>query len=808
MSDDEEHYEPRAHQKLLQAIGSLGKVQHIHKSTRDEHQSRQDEFQLMKSVSSAETELAPRSVGLNDLVDILRTSSKHREAGKKLKNVQGTRKVLAKPLEKPAADRIRRTIGYEGVTKKLGRWDAVVAQQRSAETQVFPLHSDTIYVNTSASARPLNTRTKSNLARELEASNLKLRELRKAQIGDTTDEQELAKQERQLLQKKLTRDELFARRKELAYLKMRESQKSAKARMQNKIKSKKFHKLQKRQKILEQMKEFELLQKTNPEAALEKLNALEKSRVQERASLRHKNTGTWAKNLQVRAKYDKDVRKDLAEQLAVSRELTQKKQESDSEEDESSRKRVAPDEEDNDYDPFNPWTKRKTVETAENGNGEGEDSNWRQYWTKRNRNEKLLEEHRRDMAAAEHEQETKEQEEHEQETKEQEEKEQNTEDEEEQKEAPKKPPAKAKTAKKITKKSNVKTEKAKKIVKKSKVKMENGWQVEEVEPKKLKEKSNASSIEDIFEKHEEQLRAKLSKKLDKLKQRVDKLKVAPVKGKKAKKKDALKNLKSLALKKTKQQIEIDEPLNHGEEKEEPQKKVPDQLESNPETTKNPTVDTIDPNKVTTLVFSQKKTSSSGINDALMDDEAAEYDEADAAAERQLTISQAFEDDDIIADFNRDKTKDSELKNTELQLALPGWGSWAGAGISQAVMERRNKRLLLRLAAPEKRRDDNKDNLYVNESASKMAREHMVSSIPFPFRSLADYEASIRAPIGRNFVPETAFRMLTRPAVITRKGHVIEPMTESELVKPVRRLRHIVDSRIKRLAKVPPKAKIA
>lgn len=124
------------------------------------------------------------------------------------------------------------------------------------------------------------------------------------------------------------------------------------------------------------------------------------------------------------------------------------------------------------------------------------------------------------------------------------------------------------------------------------------------------------------------------------------------------------------------------------------------------------------------------------------------------------------------------------------------------------MERRNKRLLLKLAAPEKRRDENKDNLYLNESASKQARQHMVSSIPFPFRSLADYEASIRAPVGRNFVPETAFRMLTRPAVITRKGQVIEPMTESELVKPDRRLRHIVDRRIKRIPKVPPKAKIA
>ncbi|XP_033161430.1 U3 small nucleolar RNA-associated protein 14 homolog A [Drosophila mauritiana] len=771
MSDDEEHYEPKAHKKLLQAIGSLGKVQHIQKSTRDERQSRQDEFQLVKGVSSAETDNAPRAVGLNDLVDILRTSTKHSQTGKKLKNIQGSKKVLEKPLEKPAADRIKRTIGYEGVTKKLGRWDAVVAEQRSAETQIFPLPSETVYVNTSANARPLNTRVKSNLAQELEANNRKLRELRKAEIGDTTDEKELAKQERLLLQKKLTRDELFARRKELAYLKMRESQKSAKARMQNKIKSKKFHKLQKRQKMLEQMKEFELLQKTNPEAALEKLNALEKSRVQERASLRHKNTGTWAKNLQIRAKYDKDVRKDLAEQLAVSRELTQKKQESDSE-DETIKKRVVPEEEENDYDPFNPWTKRRATEQTENGKGESGDANWRQYWTKRNKNEKLLEEHRRDLEGVQ------------------------DNDEQEEKETIQKPLTEVTPAKKK--------------LKKSKVKIENGWEVEDISPtdqKEAKERPNSKAIDDIFEKHEDQIRAKLSKKMEKLKERVNKLKEAPVKAKKAKKKDVLQNLKSLALKKTKQQIEIDEPLNYEEDKNS-QNNIPVQVESNTESTETPAVDTIDPNKVTTLVFTQKKGNSGGLNDALIDDEAAEYDEEDAAAERQLTISQAFEDDDIVADFNRDKSKDSELKNTELQLALPGWGSWAGAGISKEVMERRNKRLLLKLAAPEKRRDENKDNLYINESGSKHARQHMVSSIPFPFRSLADYEASIRAPVGRNFVPETAFRMLTRPAVITRKGQVIEPMTESELVKPDRRLRHIVDRRIKRIPKVPPKAKIA
>lgn len=57
----------------------------------------------------------------------------------------------------------------------------------------------------------------------------------------------------------------------------------------------------------QQIKEFELLQKTDPEAAMKKLEELEKTRAEERATLRHKSTGKWAKNLTVRAKYDKDV---------------------------------------------------------------------------------------------------------------------------------------------------------------------------------------------------------------------------------------------------------------------------------------------------------------------------------------------------------------------------------------------------------------------------------------------------------------------------------------------------------------------
>lgn len=63
----------------------------------------------------------------------------------------------------------------------------------------------------------------------------------------------------------------------------------------------------KKERLKLQLKEFEELQKTDPEEALKKLESIEKARALERHTLRHKNTGKWAKNLLIRAKYDKDV---------------------------------------------------------------------------------------------------------------------------------------------------------------------------------------------------------------------------------------------------------------------------------------------------------------------------------------------------------------------------------------------------------------------------------------------------------------------------------------------------------------------
>lgn len=98
-------------------------------------------------------------------------------------------------------------------------------------------------------------------------------------------------------------------------------------------------------------------------------------------------------------------------------------------------------------------------------------------------------------------------------------------------------------------------------------------------------------------------------------------------------------------------------------------------------------------------------------------------------------------------------------------------------------------------APEKRRVDNQGNLVIIENRDKKLQQHLVANLPFPFTSVDDYEKSIRAPIGKDFVPATANRVLTKPAVTTRAGTIIEPMNENQLVNKQKRRPTKTDRRI-------------
>lgn len=157
------------------------------------------------------------------------------------------------------------------------------------------------------------------------------------------------------------------------------------------------------------------------------------------------------------------------------------------------------------------------------------------------------------------------------------------------------------------------------------------------------------------------------------------------------------------------------------------------------------------------------------------------DENEEESEQQKgLILEAFEDDDIAEDFQKDKEKAiDEDTPKDIDLTLPGWGSWAGHGIKPT--KKKTKRLILKMPPVQPRKDQNKGSLIINKKAESKIKSLLVSEVPFPFKTVKDYEASIRAPIGNTFVPERAFKKLIEPNVTTKMGAIIEPIRKSMLM---------------------------
>lgn len=133
----------RAHKRLLDAVSRLHKTQFIKKPTRNEPAIKRSEFHLVKTNTFGDAEESRTNQGareatisMPDLVKVLNKTSKHLSIGKELRSNERNKKVLDKPLERPVADRIKRSIGYDKAKKKLNRWNAVVTRNRVTDHMV------------------------------------------------------------------------------------------------------------------------------------------------------------------------------------------------------------------------------------------------------------------------------------------------------------------------------------------------------------------------------------------------------------------------------------------------------------------------------------------------------------------------------------------------------------------------------------------------------------------------------------------------------------------------------------------------
>lgn len=767
MDDNEEtDFVASEHGRLISAVSKLDKTQHITEPTRNEPTKSNSEFNLIKRSNK---------LNLSDVAKILENTAHHVQISKKLKNSQNISTILPKPLEKPQAERIKRTTGYEQAKEKVGRWDAVVARSRTLDYVTFPLR------NVAPKLQPTNEfiskfKLKSPLEKELE------------QIDPPFEEEE-AEEEKIFPMSYL---EMVEQRQHIAKLRAQQSYKAAKAKRQSKIKSKKYHRILKKEKLKQQLKEFEELQKIDPEEALKKLEALEKARALERHTLRHKNTGKWAKNQMVRAKYDKEVRQQIAEQLAVSRSLTKKVEDTESTDEDGDNDVVIPDIS-LAQDPMNPWMMQRSDKSNVDANF---DFGYKKYLKNRMYKRKT------DSDTDSHDEDTNEDKNKIDILKKSIEKmnhgieqesydlnnENNINNFEQEKNTNNKnneqPIVKSTEKKKTNKRKQQLINQPQEIKTKiatNKPIATSSWVVESLVNLQTEEIQNTKDeIISAFDTLENDMVNKVEIKLKDLRKSIENLeekeKRKSVFEKLEKKKKEKDNVEYLKFKQQKKKVIIDENLIETSTKTDDAendgniKSIPFNSNTQDNTNMN-----IDPSR-----FIEVKPKY--LNSVLPkgNDELDQLDD-DEQVVPKVNIEEVFEEDDIVASFRQEKEDEVKKDQPEdIDLTLPGWGSWGGKGIKPR--KRKTNRFILKAPPKMPRRDDNKGDIIIKEFKNPKLTIHKVTDVPFPFESVKEYEASIRAPIGNTFVPEKAHKMLIRPAVITKAGTVIEPMDEEELIE--------------------------
>ncbi|EDV21483.1 uncharacterized protein TRIADDRAFT_59989 [Trichoplax adhaerens] len=146
------------------------------------------------------------------------------------------------------------------------------------------------------------------------------------------------------------------------------------------------------------------------------------------------------------------------------------------------------------------------------------------------------------------------------------------------------------------------------------------------------------------------------------------------------------------------------------------------------------------------------------------------DSDDSIVNNQLNVEQAFEDDDVIEEFLKEKELSKEAsKPKETDLRLPGWGAWSGAGI------KKRKKKTKPVPPPPRRQDDHLKNVIINESVDERFTKHQVTQLPHSCRNYRAWNNTMNKPIGRHWNSQSTVEKLTRPRISTLMGTIIDPI---------------------------------
>ncbi|XP_051832524.1 U3 small nucleolar RNA-associated protein 14 homolog A-like [Antechinus flavipes] len=699
-NNEDDNNKERKHQKLLNVICGLGEKKRLTLAERSEASPQVSEFNVS-------TEGTREKLELTELLAPIKISSSLGTVKKQLKNVKN-KKTVELPLSKEENERSLREAAYNKISQDMNKWDPIVMKNRKAAQLVFPLEQEQVLDS------PIEEVLESwKVSTPLEKKIFSLLHKNKWPVTNAF----LTSEEKASL-KAMSLEEAKQRRAELQKARALQSYYEARARREKKVKSKRFHKMLKKKKTKEVLKQFEQLHKISPTAALEKLKKIENARIQERMTLKHQNSGKWAKSKAVMAKYNLGARKAMQEQLIKNRELTQKlKVPSDSEHNEE-------DEEDAGLIPAivnevqlsidrpNPWVQKQHLNDTKNS------------LTQKKPAANEVAESEMEEAMAEDEL--------------------------------------------LLQEAEERRAFSKKV---------------EQESQKQKQMTTMTTAPRKMEEDEEvlvQLRD-LSKQLNQKVKKTRQNRIQPVSPPSAahSKPSVQREEQALLNERPARTLEEDLGALVSEEVGQEQELLKPVMERQHWThfnQKNP--QKMNEELMTGLhtIISMKAHIE---NSFLSIPTFVEQEDCDEDVTQKQLIKEAFAGDDVITDFQREKQeteKASEPK--DIDLSLPGWGQWGGPGL--VISARKRRRFLIKAPKVSPRKDKCLPNVVITEKRNIHAAAHQVNVLPFPFTHPNEFEQTIKTPVGTTWNTQRAFQKLTAPQVVTKLGHIIEPIKENDV----------------------------
>ncbi|KAJ5157138.1 uncharacterized protein N7482_008238 [Penicillium canariense] len=140
------------------------------------------------------------------------------------------------------------------------------------------------------------------------------------------------------------------------------------------------------------------------------------------------------------------------------------------------------------------------------------------------------------------------------------------------------------------------------------------------------------------------------------------------------------------------------------------------------------------------------------------------------------VKRAFAGDEVVQDFEQEKMDTiAEEGDKVVDNTLDGWGSWAGDGISNRQKKKQKRDLtVVEGVKPEKRKDAKLSRVIINEKRIQKNKKYLASQLPHEFETKAQYERSLRMPIGPEWSTKETYQSSTKPRVMLKPG-IIKPM---------------------------------